>query len=88
MALSSKKNSMQITFCPTCGDITPIFSFFNVPKVGEEVNHRTLKLTRVYSIIGLNEWISKVINGVSHEWIKLLMVVHEIVRVSKVDGGA
>ena len=38
------------------------------------------------AVVGGNERIAEVVNGVLHEFVKFLVVVHEIVGITEVDG--
>mmetsp|Transcript_27276 Transcript_27276/g.49547 ORF Transcript_27276/g.49547 Transcript_27276/m.49547 type:complete len:359 (+) Transcript_27276:2373-3449(+) len=86
VALTCEKNAVKITFRSTRGHVTPVRVGFHIPELGEKVNDTALELTGVNTIVGGDIGVAEVVDGVLHEFVELLVVVHEIVGVSKVNG--
>lgn len=77
---------MEVSLGSTGGDVSPVGVGFHLPQFGKEVNDGTFELTGVNPVVGCDEWISKVVDGVLHEFVKFLVVVHEIVGVPEMNG--
>lgn len=77
---------MEISFRAAGGNVSPVGVRFHLPQFGKEVNDGAFELTGVHSVVGCDEWISEVVDRVLHEFVKLFMVVHEIVGVPEMNG--
>ena len=77
---------MEIPLRAAGGNVSPVGVRFHLPQFGKEVNHGTFELTGVDSVVGCDEWIAEVVDGVLHEFVEFFVVVHEVVGVAKVNG--
>jgi len=77
---------VEISLGSAGGDVSPVVLVFHLPQFGEEVNDGAFELTGVDSVVGCDEWISEVVDGVLHEFVEFFVVVHEIVGVPEMHG--
>mmetsp|Transcript_18032 Transcript_18032/g.26303 ORF Transcript_18032/g.26303 Transcript_18032/m.26303 type:complete len:231 (+) Transcript_18032:563-1255(+) len=87
MAFSCEENSVQVSLGTAGSDIAPVVSGRDVPQVSEEVNDGALELSRVHSVVTSYKGIPEVIDGVFHELVQFLVIVHEVVGVTEMNAG-
>eukprot|EP00957_Ditylum_brightwellii_P101361 7724705-Ditylum_brightwellii.AAC.1 len=54
-----KEDSMEVSLYTTGGHVSPAIILGYLPELGKEVDDRTLELTKVYTVVGGDEGISK-----------------------------
>ncbi len=88
VALPREEDAVQVALGAAGGDVPPVVALGDLPQVGEEVNHGALELAGVHAVIAGDEGVAEVVDGVLHELVQLLVVVHEVVGVAEVHARA
>ena len=54
---------MEVALCPAVGDVSPVAVLLNVPQLGKPLEDAHLKLARMHTIVGLDEWVAEVVDA-------------------------
>mmetsp|Transcript_5001 Transcript_5001/g.9770 ORF Transcript_5001/g.9770 Transcript_5001/m.9770 type:complete len:312 (-) Transcript_5001:569-1504(-) len=84
VALPREEDAVEVPLRAAGGDVAPVGVLGHLPQVGEEVDDGALELAAVHAVIGRDEGVAQVVDGVLHEFVQFLVVVHEVVRVAEV----
>mmetsp|Transcript_35527 Transcript_35527/g.60420 ORF Transcript_35527/g.60420 Transcript_35527/m.60420 type:complete len:429 (-) Transcript_35527:712-1998(-) len=76
VTFAREEDAVEVALGAAGGDVAPVGVGGHFPEVGEEVDDGTLELTGVNAVVGGDEGIAEVVDGVLHEFVELLVVVH------------
>ena len=71
VALPRKQDPVEVPLGPAGCNVTPVFPLFDLPQLGEEVDHGHLELAGVDAVVGGYEGVAEVVDGVLHEGVQL-----------------
>mmetsp|Transcript_38084 Transcript_38084/g.89032 ORF Transcript_38084/g.89032 Transcript_38084/m.89032 type:complete len:246 (-) Transcript_38084:626-1363(-) len=84
--LPRQQDAFQVALGAACRHVAPVVATGDVPELGEEVENGELELSGVDTVVGGDEGVAQVVDGISQELEQLLVVVGEVVRIAKVKG--
>ena len=88
MTIPRQEYAVEISLGSTGGNVPPVVFQFNLPQVGEEVDHGALELARMDAVVRGDEGIAHIINRVLYKLVELLVIMHKVVWIVEMDGGA
>jgi len=74
---------VQVALRPARGHVAPGVARLDAPQAREESDDRALELARVDTVIGCDERVAEVVDGVAQEAVQVHVLVHQVVWIAQ-----